>query len=284
MRGTNPLSNGEMPTMMNLFEMMQAAQGGNAMSNLANQFNLTPGQTQNAVEALLPALSMGLQRQTQSPDMFSSLAGMMMNGQHTAAFDADGDGIPDNLQQGGNDVLTQLFGSKQVTRAVAAQAEATSGIGAAILKQMLPVIASMVMGGLFKSASNQGLGGILGQLANGMAGGGQQQANTQVGNNPLGDLLGGLLGAGAAKGGAAGGGGMPAGLPGGLGDLIGQMMGGGQPSAQQAPRQTQQAGFDPASLGLESLTNMFNTGRQVQEDHQNGLQSIFDAMLGGQRR
>jgi hypothetical protein len=265
--------------MMNLFEMMQAAQGGNAMNNLASQFNLTPGQTQNAVEALLPALSMGLQRQTQSPDMFSSLAGMMMNGQHAAAFDADGDGIPDNVQQGGNDVLGQLFGSKQVTHAVAAQAAATSGVGASILKQMLPVIASMVMGGLFKSASNQGLGGILGQLAGGMMGGGQQQTNMQAGNNPFGDLLGGLLG-GTAAGGAAGGGGMG----GGLGDILGQMMGAGQQSAQPAPRQSQQGGFDPASLGLESLTNMFNTGRQVQEDHQNGLQSIFDAMLGGQRR
>jgi hypothetical protein len=146
---------------------------------------------------------------------------------------------------------------------------------------MLPVIASMVIGGLFKSASNQGLGDILGQLAGGMFGGGPQQAGNQAGNNPIGDLLGGLLGAGA--GGAAAGGanssGMPAGLPGGLGDLLGKMMGGGQPAPQQS-----QAGFDPAAFGLESLTNMFNTGRQVQEGHQNSLQSIFDAMLSGQRR
>lgn len=265
--------------MMNLFEMMQAAQGGNAMNNLANQFNLTPSQTQNAVEALLPALSMGLQRQTQSPDMFSSLAGMMMNGQHGAAFDADGDGIPDHLQQGGKEVLGQLFGSRQVTQAVAQQAALASGVTSSILQKMLPVIASMVIGGLFKSASNQGLGDILGQLAGGMMGGGQQQAGSQTGNNPLGDLLGGLLGAGGAAAGGANSGGMPAGLPGGLGDLIGKMMGGGQSATQPS-----QGGFDPAALGLESLTNMFNTGRQVQEDHQNNLQSIFDAMLGGQRR
>ena len=260
--------------MMNLFEMMQAAQGGNAMNNLANQFNLSPGQTQSAVEALLPALSMGLQRQTQSPDMFSSLAGMMMNNQHAAAFDSDGDGIPDNVQQGGNDVLNQLFGSKDVTRAVATQAAMSTGIGSAILKQMLPVIASMVIGGLFKSASNQGLGGILGQLANSMAGGGQAQQPQQQGNNPFGDILGGLLGAGA--GGAAAGGG-------GLGDLLGKMMG-GMAGGQQAPQRNAQEGFDPAALGLESLTNMFNAGSQVQQDHQNSLQSIFDAMLSGQRR
>ncbi len=51
----------------------------------------------------------------------------------------------------GNDVLSQLFGSPEVSQAVVAQAAATSGVGQAILKQMLPVIASMVMGGLFKS-------------------------------------------------------------------------------------------------------------------------------------
>lgn len=264
--------------MMNLFEMMQAAQGGNAMNNLASQFNLTPNQTQNAVEALLPALSMGLQRQTQTPDMFASLASMMMNGQHGAAFDADGDGIPDHLQQGGKEVLGQLFGSKQVTQAVTQQAALASGVTSSILQKMLPVIASMVIGGLFKSASNQGLGGILGQIAGGMMGGGQPQANTQAGNNPFGDLLGGLLGAGAAgsaTGGAQGGG---------LGDLIGKMMGGGMMGGAQPAPQPSQAGFDPAAFGLESLTNMFNTGRQVQEDHQNNLQSIFDAMLSGQRR
>ena len=91
----------------------------------------------------------------------------------------------------GTDVLSQLFGSKEVSQAVAAQAAATSGVSQAILKQMLPVIAAMVMGGLFKSTSNEGLGGILGQFAEMMPGKmpGQQPprpaAAAQAPANPL---------------------------------------------------------------------------------------------------
>ena len=76
-------------------------------------------------------------------------------------------------------------------------AAATSGVGQAILKQMLPVIASIVMGGLFKSVNNQGLGGILGQFAEMMRGQmpGMQpapQANTSA--NPWEQILGGMFG------------------------------------------------------------------------------------------
>jgi hypothetical protein len=254
--------------MMNLFEIMQAAQGGRAVDNLSNQFGLSPNQTQSALEALLPAFSMGLQRQTQAPDMFSQLAGMMTGGQtHQQAFeDANGDGIPDHLQQEGNAVLGQLFGSKDVSRAVAQQASAMSGVSDSILKAMLPVVASMLVGGLTKSASSQGLGGILGQLAQGMMTGGQPSnpmANNPMANNPLGGLLGSMMGGGQQ----AGGGGL-------MGAVLGGLMGGQRPAPEP-----QNAGFDPTQMGLDALTNMFSTGRQVQDQYQNNLQSIFDAML-----
>lgn len=257
--------------MMNLFEIMQAAQGGRAVGNLSSQFGLSQQQTQSALEALLPAFSMGLQNKTQTPDMFSQLAGMMTGAQagQQAYEDANGDGIPDHLQQEGNQVLGQLFGSKEVSRAVADQASMMSGVSSAVLKAMLPVVASMIMGGLFKSASNQGLGGILGQLAQGMqAGGGFGQP--QPSNNPIGDLIGSMMGGGAQRGNPAGGG-----IGDVMGGLLGTMLGGG---AQQRP-QPQQAGFDPAAMGLEALTNMFTTGRQVQDQHQANLQNIFDAFL-----
>ncbi|MCX7324998.1 MAG: DUF937 domain-containing protein [Hyphomicrobiales bacterium] len=251
--------------MMNLFEIMQAAQGGNAINNLSNQFGLSQQQTQSALEALLPAFSMGLKNQTQSPDMFSQLAGMMMNGQASqqAFEDANNDGIPDHLQQEGNQVLGQIFGSKDVSRAVAQQASLMSGVSSSVLKAMLPVVASMIMGGLFKGASNQGLGGLLGQLAQGMMPGAGGGMVAQQGNNPLGGLLGGLLGRGQQ-------GAQQGGMGGLLGGLLGSMMGG----AQQQPRQA-----DPMQAGLEALTNMFGTGRQMQDQHQANLQTIFDAFL-----
>ena len=55
----------------------------------------------------------------------------------------------------GNNVLALIFGSKDVSRAVAAQAEQMSGIGQDIYKQMLPVIANTMMGGFFKQIAGQ---------------------------------------------------------------------------------------------------------------------------------
>ncbi|WP_439497087.1 DUF937 domain-containing protein [Bosea sp. (in: a-proteobacteria)] len=307
--------------MMTLFEMMQSAQNGQAMQNLARQYGLSQQQTQSAIDALLPAFSMGLQRQTQDPYAFGNLAQMMTASPFAKMYDADGDGIPDNARTMGNDVLSQLFGSKEVSNAVTAQAAATSGVGQAILKQMLPVIASMVMGGLFKSTNNQGMGGVLGQFAEMMQGKmpGQQPAPQPQAQpnpaNPLDAILGGLFGNGQVPGpgqtqggGPFGGGQMPGGQLGSdqMGGILGQiltgMLGGAQqqpqPDATTAPPQPRgRAAPEPqpdapapstetgaGSIGLDALNQMFEHGRQVQDGHQNALKSILDAMLGGQGR
>ncbi len=280
--------------MMNLLEIMQQAQGGQGMDNLARQFGLSPEQTQEAVQSLLPAMQMGLQRQTQDGDMFSGFLQNLASGQHAMTYDSDGDGIPDSAAPMGKDVLNQLFGGKQVSNAVALQAAATSGISSAIMKAMLPVIASMVMGGLFKGMNNQGFGDVLGQLAGQAFGGGQGQAGNPMGNNPLGQILGGMLGGGQQTqnpmGGAGGlggllggllGGGAAAGAQGGMGGMLGQVLGGMMGGQQGQPQQ--QASADPMQAGLEALTNMFNAGTQVQQSHQEGLQSIFEQMMGGKR-
>ncbi len=302
--------------MMNLFEMMQQAQNGQAMQNISRQYGLNPQQTQAAIEALLPAFSMGLQRQTQDPYAFGSLAQMMTAQPFGRMFDSDGDGIPDTARHAGNDVLSQLFGSKEVSNAVAAQAAATSGVGQAVLKQMLPVIASMVMGGLFKSMNSQGMGGILGQFSEMMRGQmpGLQPApapQPQSPANPLEAILGSMFGNGQAPaggqtqgGGPFGGGQMPGGQMGmdQMGGMFGQiltgMLGGAQPQAEprtpppsprrmaepepeEAPASSQTG---PGSIGLDALNQMFETGRQVQDSHQQAMKSIFDTMFGGPKR
>lgn len=295
--------------MMNLFEMMQSAQNGQAMQNLARQYGLSQQQTQAALDALLPAFSMGLQRQTQNPYAFGNLAQMMTATPFGQMYDTDGDGIPDSAAPMGNDVLSQLFGSKEVSNAITAQAAATSGVGQAILKQMLPVIAAMVMGGLSRSAGNQGLGGILGQFAEMMRG--QAPNPPKPGmqaspSNPLEAILGGLFGgqtpaAGQAPGGGPFGGAPMPGNPADMGNIFGQiltgMFGGGQPSQEEAkpapqrrqpepePEQPAPSGeTGPGSIGLDALNQMFEHGRKVQDSHQDALKSIFDAMLGGGQR
>jgi hypothetical protein len=262
--------------MMNLFEIMQQAQGGNAMQNLSRQFGLSADQAQSAVEAVLPAFQMGLERQTQNAELFGNFVQQLASGQHAQFVDRDGDGIPDEAVPMGKDVLSQLFGAKAVSSAVTQQAAAMSGISSSIMKAMLPVIASMIMGGLFKGMNNQGFGDILGQIAGQMMGGGNNQmgANNSGGSNPLQDILGGMLGGGRAQPQQA-----PANP---MGDILGQIFGqamGGQPQAQ--PQQSAQS--DMMKAGLDALTGMFNAGTQAQKTQMDGMQSILEQMLGGKR-
>ena len=229
--------------MVNLYDILQSAQGGQAMDNLAKQFGLTAAQTQEAIEALLPAFSMGLKRQASEPDAAANLFAMMGGQPFAPAFDNPFEAFTPQAKQQGNDALGALFGSKDVSRAVADQAAALSGIGPQILKAMLPVIASILMGGLAKSASaNPQLQDIFGQMLGGAMPGGAT-SNPQVQPNPNG---GGLLGA-----------------------ILGSLLQQGAQQSGQGTRTTTQ--------GTDILGQMFDTGRKVQQTQIDTLQSIFDA-------
>lgn len=241
--------------MFNLFEIMQAAQGGNAFNNLGQQFGIGSEQAQKAVEAVLPAISLGLQQQTQTIEGWQNLLNTLGQSHGSAAFfDSDGDGIPDHLENEGNGALGTMFGGPEMAQAVAKNAAQFAGLPASIMQQMLPVIASMIMGGLFKGATNSGLGGILGQM---MQGGGMGGGLGGAGGG-LGGMLGGMFGQPP----------QPQNPMGGMfGNILGQMMGGNRAAPQQPP--------DAMSAGLDMLKGMFETGREVHSSQMDAWQKIL---------
>jgi hypothetical protein len=163
--------------MPSLFDMLAQAQNGNGLEALARQFGLSQQQTQAAVAALLPAFSQGLQRNTADPYGLGAFMTAMASGQHAKYFeDATKAFSPQGVDEG-NGILGHLFGSKDLSRAVASQAAQASGVSQQILQQMLPAIASMMMGGLFKQTTNQM------QATGGMSGSG----------NPLGEIIGQMM-------------------------------------------------------------------------------------------
>lgn len=259
--------------MLNLLEIMQNAQGGNAYNNLANQFGIGPDQAQQAVEALLPAFSAGLQQQANTLEGWQNILGSLSQAQGAEQFfDSDGDGIPDHLEEQGNNAVAAMFGGQEISQAVAGQAAQFAGLPASMMQQMLPVIASMVMGGLFKGAMNGGLGGLLGQMMQGgmQQGGlgnilgsvlGQSMApQQQAPQGGLGGLLGGLLGGGQQQ---AAGGGL-------LGGILGSLLGGGRAAPQPQPQAA-----DPVAMGLDALKGMFQTGQQVQGQQMDAFTQIL---------
>ncbi|MER8725745.1 DUF937 domain-containing protein [Mesorhizobium sp. M1027] len=269
--------------MPSLFDILAQAQNGNGMQALAQQFGLSQQQTQAAVAALLPAFSQGLKRNTADPYGLGSFMTAMASGQHAKYFeDASRAFSPQGLDEG-NGILGHLFGSKDLSRAVANQAAQASGVSQQVLQQMLPAIASMMMGGLFKQTTNQ-LGGQmhaagsgdnpLGELIEQMmrqAGGGSQAPAPQPAghtDNPLGKMLQDIFGGGQ----------QPQSQPqqtqnpygdNPLGKVLQDMFGGGAPQPQQPQNQPQQTqnpyGDNP--LG-KVLQDMFGGGAQQSQPRQ----------------
>lgn len=141
--------------MLPLFDMMLQAQNGMAMDAMAKQYGLAHEQAAKAVAALMPAFASGFKRNTTNPYDFSALVQAMTSGNYAKYFEDMSSAFTPQGIADGNQVLQQLFGSKEVSRAVAAQAAQLTGIGQDILKQMMPAMADTLMGGLFKQTTGQ---------------------------------------------------------------------------------------------------------------------------------
>jgi hypothetical protein len=141
--------------MLPLYDMMMKAQNGRIADLLARQANLTRQQGELALEALLPAFSEALKRNTADPAGFSQFMTAMGSGRYTKYFEDAAHAFTPEGVAAGNDVLSQLFGSEELSRAVAEQAAQATGIAQDAYRRIMPSLAAMMMGGFFKQATGQ---------------------------------------------------------------------------------------------------------------------------------
>ena len=146
---------------MNILGEVLGAGGGQTLQQLARQFGLDEQAARNAVTSLLPSVSQGLKQQMSSSQGLESLFGALTRGDHTRYIER-----PETLSDpasaaDGNGILGHIFGSKEVSRDVAAKAASSSGVDLGILKQMLPLVAGMAMGAMSKQTAQAGLQGNL---------------------------------------------------------------------------------------------------------------------------
>ncbi|EIM73165.1 hypothetical protein A33O_16934 [Nitratireductor aquibiodomus RA22] len=296
--------------MLPLFEMLNNAGQGQGVDQLARQFGISQAQAQEAMEALLPAFSQGLKRNAADPYGAGNFLGALASGQHAKYFEDAANAFSPQGVAEGNGILGHLFGSKDVSRAVASHAAQATGLGQDMLKQMLPVLASMLMGGLFKQSTGQmqgaqprqaqaGGGGMLGDLMEQMMRQmGQQQPGAQPrgrgpsgmspSDNPLGQILEGMFGGGSTRRGAPSGG--QGNNP--LGDIFDQFLRGGQgagqpePQSRRAPQPEPEANPSgrPRNPYDDLFGQMFETGRKTRDDYERGVENIFEQFRQGMER
>lgn len=155
---------------MNILEAILNAQNGAAAQQAGSQVGLSPDQTNAALAALVPALAAGFQRNVQSEGGLDTLLSTLASGRHTQYVDNPAVlGDPTTVDDG-NGILGHLLGSKEVSREVANRASAQTGINPAILKQLLPLAATLMMGAMAKrtTSSPSTLPGGLGHSTGGL--------------------------------------------------------------------------------------------------------------------
>src|SRR5690242_11799543 len=104
--------------MTTLFDMLANAQNGQGLDLLARQFNLNRQQTELALEALLPAFSQGLKRTVSDPFGIAAFMNALASNQYGQYFDQASRAFSPAGVATGNDMLGQLFGTKDLSRAL----------------------------------------------------------------------------------------------------------------------------------------------------------------------
>jgi hypothetical protein len=180
-----------------------AQMGG--LQSMARELDIDETQAASGAEALVPAILGGFKKQAQSqPSGLEGLGGLLGQLGGGGLLDQVLAPQPTDVSQG-NEVLGQIFGSKDVSRAVAQNAAAQSGLDPSLLKKMLPMLAMLVAGLMSKQGTGAqaqglpeagGLGGLLGGLLGGQGAtpdaAGSGLASMLVLNrdgNPLDDIL-----------------------------------------------------------------------------------------------
>ena len=149
---------------MNIDAMMQQT---GAVEAIARELGVDRATAEAGAAALLPAILSGLQNPVAAggapaggsafPDL-GSLGGLL-----GTISGLGGGGLLDNVVSTeptevgqGNQILGEIFGSKDGSRAVAASAAAQSGLQPSLLKRMLPIVAMVAAGYVMRQATRPG--------------------------------------------------------------------------------------------------------------------------------
>jgi hypothetical protein len=171
---------------------------------IARELGISESQAASGAAALAPAILGGFKKQAQaSPAGLEGLGGLLSQLGGGGLLDDVVAAKPTDVSRG-NEVLGQIFGSKDVSRTVAQNAASQSGLDTGLLKKMLPMLAMLVAGYMARqqsvgaatasqaAPSGGGLGSILGGLLGGQsasAGGMASMLDMDGDGNPLDDIL-----------------------------------------------------------------------------------------------
>lgn len=224
--------------MASINDIVSSAQGGQLIDNLSRGSGLATWQTEAAVRALTPALSAALIRAASDADSLRPILEAARDPLHKAAFDSEHS--PESVEAAGV-VVEHLFGPASAAGQVSQLAARESGLRADVLQQLLPVLVSVLAGGLSPAIEGSGLSAALEGAAARVA----PPVEEKPAKSGLAALFGGLLAAFA---------------------------GGKKPAP---PAQAEPSGADALRAALERIRDALQSGEPVGDDHRAELDELL---------
>ncbi|WP_245306269.1 DUF937 domain-containing protein [Roseovarius aestuariivivens] len=180
---------------MSIMKLLQQAQGGQWLAQLAQQFGLDESTAQQLTQMLAPAIGSAAKQRAQEGEAERVLETFRGESQANL-FDDPAAAASGAGQAQGMDFLQTLLGGKQEAEGLAQEAANRAGVESSTVAQFLPALAAMVQGGLQKNMpdstidgmearlSGSGGGGLIGMVG-GLLGGKKDAGD----DNPLGPLV-----------------------------------------------------------------------------------------------
>jgi hypothetical protein len=251
---------------------------------------LDEAQTRSALDALVPVVAAGMRRSAQTPGGLQDIFKSVLTGGFGQTLE-DEDAVRfERSKPRGDDILGQIFGSKEESRELAQRLSATSGIGAAILKKLLPIVATIVMGSLANRIGvgrpGGGTGGGLGDILKDVLGGARQPAEGPPepapppqrrggSGNPLEDILGDILGGGGGDRGRVVVKQVPSDQ---MGEILRDIFGGGFSGGQGGAPSPRPPPEESLIRGRRTLDDILGGGTRTGNDADDLLNSVENAI------
>ncbi|MCH9739847.1 MAG: DUF937 domain-containing protein [Epsilonproteobacteria bacterium] len=128
---------------------------------IAKQVGIDINDAGSIIGKLAPILMGGAKSNLQSDKDSGGLIKHIESSNYAEMFDKPEEAVKKgDFTDMGNDILSQLTGSKENSREVAKHVEEETGVSSSIIKSMLPMLAPMIIGALTKTSSaSSNLGG-----------------------------------------------------------------------------------------------------------------------------
>lgn len=191
------------------------------VADIASKLGADEGEVNAAIKTLVPALVGGVAENVQADTIDSSDLESTVTAQGVSGLLDGGVSVDQVDANEGNQMVSKIFGGNDSNQVASALAGTGAG-GSNLIKQLLPILAPIVLAYIGKQFAQKnaapageaqaqasgggGLGDILGSILGGASGGGA------AANNPLGSILGSVLG-GGGQGNA-------------IGEILGGLLGG----------------------------------------------------------